>query len=218
VIPDFDEQGYLPPGIHPATMEEIRKRFGSSSEIRQVEYESLIWLVDAARDAGALRIVLNGSFVTDVDEPNDVDCALMIPEGNPQNRELRRLLLHGLPFLTLEVAEPAAFAELTDWLWANRPIPTPQGTRGDHLMALNSDLELRVTREKLARLEELYDRTASRTEELSPAARDLTLISLKRLMNKLTEEIVRYEIRQRAEEKAPQGRASESAQRRDPVL
>jgi hypothetical protein len=28
VIPDFDQDGYLPPGVHPATIDEIAERFG----------------------------------------------------------------------------------------------------------------------------------------------------------------------------------------------
>jgi hypothetical protein len=28
VIPPFNEHGYLPPGIHPATLDEVESRFG----------------------------------------------------------------------------------------------------------------------------------------------------------------------------------------------
>jgi hypothetical protein len=45
---------------------------------RQVQRESLRWLVDLARPAGVQRIVVNGSNVTDKLEPNDVDCVLLI--------------------------------------------------------------------------------------------------------------------------------------------
>jgi hypothetical protein len=72
VIPSFDESGCLPPGIHPGTLDEIRARFGQSSELRRVQMESVRWMVELAMRAGAERIVLNGSFVTDVMEPNDV--------------------------------------------------------------------------------------------------------------------------------------------------
>lgn len=73
--------GYLPPGIHPTTLDEIAERFGHDSELRRVQMESVRWLIDLARQAGVLRIVLNGSFVTDVLEPNDVDCVLLIEAG-----------------------------------------------------------------------------------------------------------------------------------------
>jgi hypothetical protein len=51
VIPDFDQDGYLPPGVHPATIDEIAERFGWQSEPRQVQMESLDWLLEAARQA-----------------------------------------------------------------------------------------------------------------------------------------------------------------------
>jgi hypothetical protein len=31
MIPPFGEHGYLPPGIHPATVDEVAARFGSGS-------------------------------------------------------------------------------------------------------------------------------------------------------------------------------------------
>ena len=34
MIPEFNEHEYLPPGIHPATLEEIDERFGQQSEVR----------------------------------------------------------------------------------------------------------------------------------------------------------------------------------------
>ncbi len=80
MIPAFYDNGYLPPGIHLATLDEIRDRFGLESEVRRAQMESLVWLVDLARSAGIRRIVVNGSFVTDILEPNDVDCVLLSNE------------------------------------------------------------------------------------------------------------------------------------------
>ena len=52
MIPPFDEHGYLPPGIHSATLDEIEARFGQESEIRRVQMESLRWLVEIAQRIG----------------------------------------------------------------------------------------------------------------------------------------------------------------------
>ena len=49
MIPDCNDDGYLPLGIHPATLDEIAARFGQESELRQAQMESLRWLVDLAR-------------------------------------------------------------------------------------------------------------------------------------------------------------------------
>ena len=78
MIPEFNDVGYLPPGVHVASLDEIAARFGHESEIRQAQMDSIRWLVEMAKKAGVERLILNGSFVTDVFEPNDVDCALLL--------------------------------------------------------------------------------------------------------------------------------------------
>jgi hypothetical protein len=45
VIPAFDADGFLPSGVHPATLREIRDRFGGPSEIRRTQMESIDWLI-----------------------------------------------------------------------------------------------------------------------------------------------------------------------------
>ena len=82
MIPPFNENGYLPPGIHKASLNEIAERFGWQSEMRQRQMDSVRWLVDLIRHAGVERMILNGSFVTAIREPNDVDCVLlMMPDA-----------------------------------------------------------------------------------------------------------------------------------------
>jgi hypothetical protein len=118
VIPEFNEIGYLPPGIHLASLDEIASRFGQESEIRRVQMESVRWLVDMAKQAGAQRLIINGSFVTDVFEPNDVDCALLLSADFPRNPVAAADLTEALPFIDLHMAEPREFAILVDHLYA----------------------------------------------------------------------------------------------------
>jgi hypothetical protein len=108
-IPTFDDNGYLPPGIHCATLDQIAKRYGNESELRRVQMESLRWLVDLARRAGVLRIVINGSFVSDAYEPNDVDCALLIGPDYPSDAHADAELQQGLPFIQAEFLTIEAF-------------------------------------------------------------------------------------------------------------
>jgi len=115
MIPDFDEHGYLPPGIHRATLDEVEQRFGRQSEIRRVQMESLQWLVEAAVRAGIQRLVVNGSFVTDALEPNDVDCVMLPGPGAAPDSAAMEGLLDGLPFLDVQVVDQVAF----DWLVAS---------------------------------------------------------------------------------------------------
>ena len=109
MIPSLEDNGYLPPGLHPATLDEIAERFGTEPELRRVQMESLRWLVDLAWRAGAMRIVVNGSFATEAWEPNDVDCVLLIGPGFPRDAEAEEELLAGLPFIQVELAESAVF-------------------------------------------------------------------------------------------------------------
>jgi len=65
MIPPFDDNGYLPLGVHRATLDEIVERFGRESEMREAQAESVRWLEDLAKRAGVARIVLNEFFATD---------------------------------------------------------------------------------------------------------------------------------------------------------
>jgi len=114
MIPPFNDDGYLPPGIHHATLEEIASRFGQESELRRVEMESLRWLVELAWRAGVQRIIVNGSFVTDKLDPNDVDCVLLIGADFPHDAAAEAELIAGLPFLNLELADEERFGFFTE--------------------------------------------------------------------------------------------------------
>lgn len=118
MIPEFDENGYLPAGVHPATLAEIEVRFGRESELRRVQFESLRWMVDLAVKAGVLRIIINGSYVTDVYEPNDVDCVLLIDENYPLDELAADELEAGLPFMSFELAFADAFDGIVDSIFA----------------------------------------------------------------------------------------------------
>jgi hypothetical protein len=127
MIPPFNEDGYLPPGIHRATLEELATRFGQESELRQVQMESLRWLVDLAQRAGAQRIVVNGSFVTDKMEPNDVDCVLLVGSDFPRDAAAEAELLAGLPFINLELVDAEGFQQLTERTFATDRNLVPKG-------------------------------------------------------------------------------------------
>jgi hypothetical protein len=127
MIPHLNDDGYLPAGIHPATLDDLAARFGQESELRQAQMESVRWLVDLARRAGVARIVVNGSFVTDKFEPNDVDCVLLIGPDFPHDAVAEAELLAGLPFINLELVDLEGFQLFTERTFATDRNLAPKG-------------------------------------------------------------------------------------------
>jgi hypothetical protein len=119
--------GYLPPGIHRATLAEVEARFGRAPEIRRVQMESIRWMVELARRAGIARMVLNGSFVTDIMEPNDVDCALLIEPGEARDPTAESELAAGLPFMEISLVDAEGFDYLVSSFFASDRVQRPKG-------------------------------------------------------------------------------------------
>lgn len=80
-LPEFNAEGDLPPGVYPATMEEVASRFGSGTPERERIGETLRQVFELARTTGHLdRLVLFGSFITAKPRPNDVDMVLVMSD------------------------------------------------------------------------------------------------------------------------------------------
>ncbi|MGH7177572.1 MAG: DUF6932 family protein, partial [Tepidisphaeraceae bacterium] len=73
--------------------------------------------VDLARRAGVQRIVLNGSFVTDIMEPNDVDCVLLA-SSTLKDQAAEDQLQQGLPFLDIAFVRAAEFDFMVNQFFA----------------------------------------------------------------------------------------------------
>jgi hypothetical protein len=72
VIPSFDERGNLPPGIDPATWEEIVERYAINERRGQL-MDGLRAGIVSLHAAGCRQVYLDGSFVTDKRVPGDFD-------------------------------------------------------------------------------------------------------------------------------------------------
>jgi hypothetical protein len=80
-LPAFNEEGDLPPGVHPATLPEVLARFGHGSIQRCAVSERLSRLYQIVTSTGHLaRFIVYGSFVTAKEEPNDVDIFLLMED------------------------------------------------------------------------------------------------------------------------------------------
>lgn len=84
-------------------------------------------MVDLAVRAGADRVVLNGSFVTDTMEPNDVDCVVQFQPGGRRDAIALRELAAGLPFLDIAIVRPKRFEQYVRQLFAADRMGSPKG-------------------------------------------------------------------------------------------
>ncbi|NOT59232.1 MAG: hypothetical protein HOP19_03295 [Acidobacteria bacterium] len=90
-IPNLNEDGLLPEGIHDCTLEEIGAQFGRFvvSERRVRLFTQLGELVAEEQRAGiAVAVMVDGSFVTDKPEPGDIDLVIVLPADYTRGAEL----------------------------------------------------------------------------------------------------------------------------------
>lgn len=82
VLPNLNEEGELPPGVHRATLAEVLDVFGHGSVQRSAVAERLHRVYHLASSTGHLaRFIVFGSFVTAKPEPNDVDVLLLMEDA-----------------------------------------------------------------------------------------------------------------------------------------
>lgn len=92
MIPLFNRRGYLPPGIHRASEDEVLRRFCSGNRKREELGHRLHDFLGFVRSCGAVRVLLDGSFVTDKTEPADNDCIIVLPSSFDENSRQADLL------------------------------------------------------------------------------------------------------------------------------
>jgi hypothetical protein len=90
---NFDARGLLPPGVHDATLDEVRDHFArfQRSDRRVTLFDKLRgYLAELAKTGWACQVVIDGSFIMPaVDEPNDIDMILVLPADWDMTRDLR---------------------------------------------------------------------------------------------------------------------------------
>jgi hypothetical protein len=80
-LPEFNLDGDLPEGTHVATLAEVVTHLGSGTPQREAVTDRLRRIYELAVAAGYLdRLVVFGSYVSDVAEPNDIDVILVMQD------------------------------------------------------------------------------------------------------------------------------------------
>ncbi len=80
-IPELNQDGFLPEGIHAASLEEVRERFGrfQRTDRRPALFAKLSTYMAEVRASGlVVAVIVDGSFVTAKDEPSDIDLILVL--------------------------------------------------------------------------------------------------------------------------------------------
>lgn len=72
-IPALNDNGELPPGEYDATLDEIETQFGNANQRRRTLMKGLRTAAVSLALAGVRKIWIDGSFVTDRTNPNDID-------------------------------------------------------------------------------------------------------------------------------------------------
>jgi len=97
-LPELDNKGELPLGVHPATIKDVVERFGHGTPQREGVTSRLVRVYGIARRTGKLkRFVLFGSYVTTKPAPNDIDIILIMRDdfrGEDYTEDLLPVLDH----------------------------------------------------------------------------------------------------------------------------
>jgi hypothetical protein len=86
-IPPFRPDGYLPEGVHVCSEADVIFRFGSSNRRRRRLAARLRQWIELGRQVGAKRLLVDGSFVTAKEAPQDVDTVILLPQNFTQQLE-----------------------------------------------------------------------------------------------------------------------------------
>lgn len=139
MIPPFESDGNLPPGIHLATWAEVFTTFGSTPHRARL-LQGFQAATEILRAAGCRRVYLDGSFVTSKVTPNDfdalgdttnVDLALLLQSepcfGDFSNGRAAQKAKFLGEFFPANFREPSCGGLFLDFFQADRQTGSPKG-------------------------------------------------------------------------------------------
>lgn len=79
MLPDFNHDSDLPPGVYGVTLEDVMQRLGNGNPQRGIVTDRLRRIYSLAQSTGAVqKFLVFGSYVTGKPAPNDVDIVLIM--------------------------------------------------------------------------------------------------------------------------------------------
>lgn len=91
-IPDFNEDGFLPLGVYDCSLDEVEKRFArfQTTDKRLQLFDKLLNYIKEVRAIKRVSsMIIDGSFITDIDIPNDIDLVLILAPDHNFSEELK---------------------------------------------------------------------------------------------------------------------------------
>lgn len=83
-LPDFDEYGFLPSGVYDTTIQEVQRRFCTNEQRVQIFSRFEDYVNEVSVFGMQFACYLDGSFISDKDDPQDLDVVIDIPDSNSQ--------------------------------------------------------------------------------------------------------------------------------------
>lgn len=94
-LPDFDREGFLPPGIHLCGGEQFLLRFCQATPTRKALGKAFIDVLDFAASRNARYVFVGGSFVSEKEDPEDIDVVIAFRHRDHIPTKNERLVLVG---------------------------------------------------------------------------------------------------------------------------
>ncbi len=91
-IPDFNQHGLLPTGVHQCSMADVAQQLGWNGHRQGLVEKLRVFLNEEIRPSFPDPVEVDGSFVTDKEEPEDVDVVLDLQAASDE-RQFRGWLL-----------------------------------------------------------------------------------------------------------------------------
>ena len=162
-IPPFRFDGYLPEGVYISSETEVF--FVSDLRSSGVDQCYACAGDDLGRSVGAIRLLVDGSSVTDKEGPQDIDTVILLPQDFYQQieQEYEPTLELEEMLLTRRPEETFAAEDETDWLdglrfSVRRVNPTVvERISGDTIMIINVE-QYQKAQEELRQLEDRLHR------------------------------------------------------------
>lgn len=136
MLPDFDDHGNLPAGIHAETWDELVARYGTSAR-RLSLLAGLKQALDSLRAAGCQRAYVDGSFVTEKADPQDFDGCWEVTGVDPgsldpelldfSNRRAAQKARYGGEMFPADLSADPAGTRFVDYFQQDKTTGKPKG-------------------------------------------------------------------------------------------